>query len=52
MTAAAYPQPVPISSNRAARGSAMPSSASSAMRATMYGCEIVWPFPIGSAVSS
>ena len=22
------------------------------MRATMYGCEIVWPCPIGSAVSS
>ena len=22
------------------------------MRATMYGCEIVWPWPIGSAPSS
>ena len=29
-----------------------PSSSASVMRATMYGWEMVWPKPIGSAVSS
>ena len=28
------------------------SASASAIRATMYGCEIVWPWPIGSAASA
>src|SRR5438105_5403662 len=47
-TAAWYPEPVPTSRTRSC-----PRRCSSAqMRATMYGCEIVWSAPIGSAASS
>ena len=43
-TAACQPQPVPISSTRAPGFSA----SSSVISATMKGCEIVCPWPIGS----
>src|SRR3954447_21942275 len=48
ITAAAYPDPAPISSTR----SLGLNSAASIINATMYGCEIVWPSPIGSGPSS
>ena len=47
-TAAWYPLPVPISSTL----SVALSPSASTMRATMYGWEMVWPSPIGSAMSS
>jgi hypothetical protein len=45
---AAYPEPVPMSST------VSPPSRSSAsiIRATMYGCEIVWSASMGSGESS
>ncbi len=49
-TAAWYPDPVPTSRTvgRPEGCRQGPSSASdSVMRATMYGCEIVWPWPMG-----
>src|SRR5439155_10215076 len=48
-TAVWYPEPVPTSSTRSSPSA---SSSASLMRATMYGCEIVWRAPIGSGVSS
>ena len=47
-TAAPYPDPVPISSTRAPGLS----PAAWVITATMYGCEIVCPSPIGSGRSS
>ena len=35
-----------------ARAAGPPARSSSVMRATTYGCEIVWPAPIGSGLSS
>ncbi|KPJ98202.1 MAG: hypothetical protein AMS20_16465 [Gemmatimonas sp. SG8_28] len=46
--AAWYPDPVPTSSTRARRVS----RASWVIRATMYGCEMVWSYPIGRGPSS
>ena len=48
-TAVWYPQPVPTSST-ASRS--RPLRASSLIRATTHGCEIVCPWPIGSGASS
>src|SRR5437899_11160620 len=48
-TAVWYPEPVPTSSTRSSPSA---SSNASLMRATMYGCEIVWRAPMGSGVSS
>src|SRR4051812_22095296 len=47
MTAAPYPEPVPTSSTRLSGAG----SASIVMQATIQGCDIVWPSPIGSAPS-
>src|SRR5436309_913248 len=47
-TAAWYPEPVPTSSTRCPGRTAVASQ----IRATMYGCEIVWPWPMGRAASS
>src|ERR1051325_6008890 len=47
-TAAWYPEPVPTSSTLCPGRT----SSASQMRATMYGCEIVWPSPMGRAASS
>jgi hypothetical protein len=48
MTAAAYPEPAPTSNTRSPGFTA----AASIMSATIYGCEIVCPSPIGSGASS
>jgi len=48
ITAAAYPEPAPTSSTRSVGSS----SAASIICATMKGCEIVWPRPMGKGESS
>jgi len=47
MIAVWYPEPVPISSTECSG----PTSSSSVIRATMYGCEMVCAAPMGSAWS-